>query len=242
VTDEPRWEEDDSATFIRYGELFVPQRDEQLQALLALVPAEPDEEFAAVDLGSGPGAVSLALLDAFPQCRVAAIDLSPLMLSTLRERAGGRANRVTCIEGDIAGEAWTNAVEAPVRVIVSSLAIHHLDGPGKQRLYSRLGGMLEPEGALLILDIVEPINAQAARAYAEEWDRAVASAAESWDVEDALTVFRGGWNHFATTDLEFDKPSLLRDNLRWLDEAGFVAVDCFRLNAGHALFGGLRRA
>jgi tRNA (cmo5U34)-methyltransferase len=240
MNDEPRWEDDDSATFIRFADLFVPQRAEQLQALLTLVPAEPDEAFAAIDLGSGPGALSLALLDAFPHCRVTAVDLSPLMLNTLRERAAGHAERLTLIEGDIATDTWADAIQTPVRLVVSSLAIHHLDGPEKQRLYARLGEMLEPGGALLILDIVEPVNARAARAYAEEWDRAVTSAAESAGESDALGVFRDGWNHFATPDLEFDKPSPLRDNLRWLDEAGFVGVDCFRLNAGHALFGGYR--
>ena len=45
------------------------------------------------------------------------------------------------------------------------------------------------------------------------------------------------WNYFRYDD-PFDKPSPLFDQLQWLASAGFSDVDCFWMNAGHALYGG----
>ena len=37
-----------------------------------------------------------------------------------------------------------------------------------------------------------------------------------------------------------DKPSTLLEQLRWLEAAGFAAVDVFWMEAGHAIFGGVK--
>jgi hypothetical protein len=37
---------------------------------------------------------------------------------------------------------------------------------------------------------------------------------------------------------ELDQPSRLADQLIWLREGGFRTVDCFWMQAGHAIFGG----
>ena len=49
------------------------------------------------------------------------------------------------------------------------------------------------------------------------------------------------WNHFRFPD-EGDHPSALFHQLVWLRHAGFAAVDCFWLLAGHAVFGGFKQA
>ena len=37
---------------------------------------------------------------------------------------------------------------------------------------------------------------------------------------------------------DIDKPSPLLTQLKWLEQAGFKAVDVFWMQAGHAIFGG----
>ncbi len=44
----------------------------------------------------------------------------------------------------------------PVGVFLSSLVLHHLDGSGKRELFTRLFSCLEPGGALLFADVMEP--------------------------------------------------------------------------------------
>jgi hypothetical protein len=37
---------------------------------------------------------------------------------------------------------------------------------------------------------------------------------------------------------DIDRPSRLFDQLKWLERAGFVDVDVYWMQAGHAIFGG----
>ena len=52
------------------------------------------------------------------------------------------------------------------------------------------------------------------------------------------------WNYFLydynSTETS-DHPSCLSDQLVWLREAGFSVVDCFWMQAGHAVYGGYKK-
>lgn len=138
---------------------------------------------------------------------------------------------------------WRSALPAPLRCVVSSLAIHHVPGPEKRRPFADLADRLEPGGALLVADLVEPATPRVARIFASQWDDAVRerSRRRFGDVR-ALTGFANDrWNHYR---LELpdpvDQPSRLVDQLDWLREAGLPTVDCFWMHAGHAIYGGYR--
>lgn len=233
------WEEDDSRYFIEYGEIFTPSRREQMTAVASLVPATHDEEFLAVDMACGAGLMSRALLARFPRCRVVALDGSRAMLDAAGNNLAAFADRVELRLFDLRDRSWLDDLAPAVRCFVSSLAIHHLDGPEKRRFFRDLAGRLESGGALLIADIVEPVNEWARRFYGDAWDEAVRE--QSMRLTGALDAhqrFRDGWNHYVTPDADFDKPSGLFEQLRWLRDAGFGQVDCFWLRAGHAIYGG----
>jgi hypothetical protein len=122
----PQWEESDSARFIRYGAVFTPSRDEQLAMLVALTPAEVDEPFTAVDLGCGAGPLTMALLAAFPKCRVIAMDGSDLMLQTVRERCGEANNRLNPVRGDLR----SRVASKPSRLCATDCVIAGNPSPG----------------------------------------------------------------------------------------------------------------
>jgi tRNA (cmo5U34)-methyltransferase len=130
-----------------------------------------------------------------------------------------------------------------VRSFVSSLAIHHLDGLEKRDLFAALLEKLEPGGALLIADLVEPANERTRALHGTTYDAIVRD--QSIAFTRSLDAYRRfheeHWNYFATPDVEFDKPSRLFDQLGWMRDAGFADVDCFWLNAGHAVYGGLKK-
>jgi SAM-dependent methyltransferase len=134
---------------------------------------------------------------------------------------------------------WLEHLPADLRCFVSSLAIHHLDGPEKQQLFRDLRHRLPPGGVLLIADLVEPVNDWARSAYARAWDEAVRErSVRLVGTLEPYERFRDGWNHYVTPDVDFDKPSGLFEQLKWLEAAGFSRVDCFWLRAGHAIYGG----
>ena len=70
-------------------------------AILAAAPAGP---FAALDIGCGAGATSLAIADARPDARITGVDISPALIAVARERAADRTN-LTFVAGDAVTEA-----------------------------------------------------------------------------------------------------------------------------------------
>ena len=71
------WEEEDSRLFLKYGHIFVPERERLARAFIDLIPADQDEAFRVVELGVGGGWLSEAILDHFPRAEVIALDGSP---------------------------------------------------------------------------------------------------------------------------------------------------------------------
>ena len=241
MTESRHWAEGDSRQFIELSDLIVPSRAEQFRLICDLVPAEPDEWFLGVDIACGGGELSHAILERFPQAQMTLLDGSNEMLTRAAENLAEFALQIDLRQFELVDDDWLDELPRRHRVIVSSLAIHHLDDAGKERLYRRLYDHLVPGGALLIVDIVHHPNEQVGQAWANEWDRDVReqALARTGDLS-AYERFQDGWNHFRAPDYDIDKPSRLVDQLRWLEASGFEAVDCYWLRAGHALFGGYK--
>jgi tRNA (cmo5U34)-methyltransferase len=244
TTTENQWSEENSREFLHFADIVFPHRQEQNAVLTALIPANQNEPFVAVDLGCGAGPLSRAILARFPECSVVGLDGSPLMLKQAESGLADFAGRFAARSFDLFQSDWLDTLPDRVRCFVSSLAIHHLDGPGKQRLFTRLAERLEPGGAILIQDLIEPttergwqINARMWDAYAKEQSVRMTGSLDYYD-----TFVNEGWNHFATPDLEFDLPSGLFEQLRWLEEAGLSGADCFWLWYGHAIYGAFKPA
>jgi tRNA (cmo5U34)-methyltransferase len=240
---QPGWDETDSHAFIDHGRFFVPEREEQTAAVLDLIPDPGDG--LLVDLCCGEGLLSRALLERFPRARVLAMDLSPAMLAQARATCAAYEGRFDTRPFDLADRSWRfrDQFPEPVRAFVSSLAIHHLDGPAKRRLFQDLAAALAPGGALVIADLVLPATPAAHALAAKAWDDAVRR--RSLELSGGLgpyEKFRGErWNLWADPEPDpIDQPSPLLDQLRWLEEAGLAGVDVCWMKAGHAVFGGVR--
>jgi len=239
---QPGWDETDSREFIDVGRFFVPDREEQIAAILAMIP-EPGDGLL-VDLCCGEGLLSRALLERFRRARVLALDLSPAMLEQARAACAEFAERFETRLFDLADRSWRSFAE-PVRAFASSLAVHHLDGEGKRRLFRDLAAALAPEGVLVIADLVLPATPAAQELAAKTWDEAVQRRALelAGDLRPYEKFREERWNFYADPEPDpIDQPSLLLDQLRWLEEAGLAGVDVFWMKAGHAVFGGVRES
>jgi tRNA (cmo5U34)-methyltransferase len=194
-----------------------------------------------VDIACGEGKLSQAILERYPQSQMTLLDGSEMMLTRAAENLAEYAYQIDLREFDLFATDWLEELPRRHRVITSSLALHHLDDEGKRSLYSRLFDHLESGGALLIADLVQEPNRQVAQGWANEWDRVVHDLSlERTGALDLYERFLDGWNHYRTPDVDFDKPSRLVDQLKWLQEIGFTGVDCYWLRAGHAVYGGYK--
>lgn len=231
------WSEDSSQYFIDYAAYFVPDRAAQFDTICQLIPAQPDA-FHVVELCCGEGLLAHAILERFPSSQFHGYDGSSTMLEKACAVLRPFSERVTLHEFDLAAADW-RSFSWPVQAVVSSLAIHHLDGKQKRELYRDLYGLIDPGGALIIADLIQPVQLLGAQAAARAWDEAVRQAALARDGnEAAFEAFqRDRWNIFHYPD-PMDKPSGLYEQLRWLEAAGFSVVDVYWLKAGHAIYGG----
>jgi tRNA (cmo5U34)-methyltransferase len=240
-----QWSEDTSNLFLDVAELFVPAREEQTSTLLQLIPANAAEEFTVVELASGEGKLAEAILEHFPRAHYLALDGSEAMREHFQQRLARFANRLEVRPFELSKQAWRAELPAQVRCVLSSLCVHHLDGPGKRRLFRDMLKHLEPGGALLLADLVLPPNQRVADFFAQQYDEIVRAQSRVMrgDLSGYEEFEKHQWNYFrydyGKPDL-YDQPSPLNEQLRWLEEVRFGVVDCFWMRAGHAIYGGYK--
>ena len=237
VPEESTWDEDDSRHFIDYGAYFVPEREIQVDTICSVIPApKPGSRF--VEICSGEGLLAVALAQRFPGVFIHALDGSETMLTSTATRldAAGAAHETSRIE--IADTAWRQ-FDTPIHAFVSSLAIHHLDGPGKARLHKDLSDALAPGGALVVCDLVEARTPETLALWERHWDEGVQTRALELDGDTRMLDFfrKDGWNYYTDPQADpGDQPSTLYEQLNWMSEAGLVGADVHWLKAGHAVF------
>jgi tRNA (cmo5U34)-methyltransferase len=235
------WTENDSQTYREIADVAVPRRQEMVATLVSTVPFTADEPVKILELGSGDGRIAEALLTVFPRATLTALDGSDVMRRETTRRLALFGERARVAAFDVAALDWWDRMFG-VDLIVSSLCLHHLNDAKQQYLYKAAADRLSPRGALLIADLVDPQHPAARRLAADQWDAQAKQQADALGAPELFQRFvEARWNHFRFPD-PADQPSALFHQLVWLRHAGFAAVDCFWLNAGHAVFGGFKQA
>jgi tRNA (cmo5U34)-methyltransferase len=125
----------------RTARASMPAYTELHRTLVRGVPFLPTRAFRVLELGVGTGALTSALLGTFPHATVVGLDVSPKMIAAARRRLHAFRDRVELFAGRLE-ESW----EGRYDVIVSALAIHHLEDREKWRLFRRVFRSLEHGG------------------------------------------------------------------------------------------------
>ena len=241
ATGESLWSESDSQHFIDVGEIHTPNRDEIQKTILDLIPAESDEAFTTIELGVGDGWLSAALLHRFPRAHVLGLDGSLTMLRETGTRLQQFGDRYELRQFRLEDMAWMDELTVQPRCFVSSLVIHHLDGPLKEQLYRRMYSSLDDRGAVIIADIVAPTSECERRYMAKWWNAEVERQSRemrgSLDVYQRFVSDQSNWFEYPDP---MDMPSSVPEHLRWLGDCGFQGVDVFWARAGHAVYGGFK--
>ena len=92
------------------------------------------------------------------------------MRQHMSERLTQFRDRLEIRQFELAQQDWRANLPSPLRCIVSSLSIHHLFDDEKQQLFRELADHLEPNGALLVADIIKPATQQIADLFAQQYD------------------------------------------------------------------------
>jgi SAM-dependent methyltransferase len=124
--------------------LLKPLYRRVAEEVAALAPA------TVLDVGTGPGALAVAIARRCGSCSVIAVDLAPEMLATAQRRArdAGITDR---LDFRVADAAALPLPDASVDVAVSTLSLHHWrDVPAILRELHRV---VRPGGRVLIYDL-----------------------------------------------------------------------------------------
>jgi tRNA (cmo5U34)-methyltransferase len=161
-----------------------------------------------LDLGAGTGLLAGAVAQAHPAAQLTLLDGAAAMLAQARARLGDGAGYVVADLGDALPEGRWDAV-------VSALAIHHLDDPGKRALFARVRAALAAGGVFVNAEQVAGESPWLDAVYVERHERA-ARALGATDTEWTAAAQR----------MSHDRCATVEDQLAWLREAGFADAGC----------------
>jgi tRNA (cmo5U34)-methyltransferase len=202
---------------------LIPRYHEQHDLILQLIPFETNAHIKVLDLGAGTGILSALILQAFPQANVLAFDIAEKMLKVCQTNLSAYQERLTLQQGNFAEDDFGNGYD----LVVSGLAIHHLDSAGKQTLFKKLFQSMNSGGILLIRDIVTAATPRLTEQYEQLWRQYMKA-----NREDDAAWFQ--------KYLEEDIPSSVEEQTRWLSEAGFADTACHWRHLNFAIFGGVK--
>lgn len=205
---------------------IVPQYREQGELILEVLPFDAESAIHVLDLGCGTGALSYLALAAFPAATLVACDLSENMLAICRRRLDRFAPRATFRQADF-GSCDLGA--ETFDLVLSGLAIHHLDGAGTRALYRRIHRALRPGGMFVNRELVLGATPAWTKRYEHLWRAHAALSGENDQ----------GWFQQYVDE---DQPASVDDHLAWLGDAGFIEVACHFRRLNFAVFGASKAA
>jgi cyclopropane fatty-acyl-phospholipid synthase-like methyltransferase len=161
-----------------------------------LLDALPQRVERLIDLGTGDGRLIGLIRERHRRAVAIGIDFSEPMLQRAKQRFANDP-LVEILDHDLSQPL---PKQTPVDVIVSALAIHHLQHERKRSLFSEIHSLLMPRGVFVNLDLVVSASPQQHEHFREAIGR--------------------------RQDDPADRLAGLCEQLYWLKDAGFIEVDC----------------
>jgi SAM-dependent methyltransferase len=138
----------DPATYVAMVRA-IPGYEALQRAVVAA--AEPVEARRILDLGTGTGETAVRVLAGRGPVELVGIDESAPMLDAAAARLGPSARlEVRRLEDPLPGGAFD--------LVVSALAVHHLEAQAKRDLFERVRQALGPGGRFVLGDLVVPAH------------------------------------------------------------------------------------
>ncbi len=189
----------DPATYLDLMRAEVPAYG-RLHA--AVVAASEGMAVASVlDLGTGTGETLAAVLERHAGASAVGIDNNEEMLEAARRRLDGLG--VDLRVAELCGPLPAG----PFDLVVSALAVHHLEGADKAALFARVSGVLRPGGRFVLGDVVIPVDpADAVTPVTDGYDRPSTLADQLQWLAEAGFAAEAVWSERDLVVLRADRP------------------------------------
>jgi tRNA (cmo5U34)-methyltransferase len=186
-----------------------------------------------LDLGSGDGVLTDALLQSDDTLSATLVDGSEEMLKKAGDRLKDRGN-VRFVKASFQDVVGGASVRETFDFVVSSMAIHHLDMTGKRDLFDWIYSHLQNGGYFLNIDVVLAPNDDLDTWYMALWQEWIAEKKASVGItgdlyDDTMRRYK---------DNSDNKPDTLETQLDALKKIGFKDADCYYKYGIFTIYGG----
>lgn len=176
-----------------------------------------------LDLGAGTGLMSAFFHTKYPEASYTLVDVSENMLNKARERFSEHSNFLFLQEDFSALQLPPESFD----LVISSLAIHHLNDEMKQLLFGKIHLFLKKDGWFINADQVLGTDAISEKIYTTYWKNYVLQN-ENLNEEAKNAAFER---------IKLDKMATLSEQLNWLKQKGFQSPNCYYQYYNFVVFG-----
>ena len=205
---------------------IIPYYDQMITALIDSVQFDTSESIRIIDLGCGTGTVAKRLGDKFPNSTIVCLDIASKMIDIAKYKLNNRKNTEF-----IVGDFSTIDFKEPFDVVVSSLALHHIQADDeKKEFYTKIYNILTKSGQFLNADVVLASTDYQQKINMNRWIDYMNKSVPMEEIQQR-------WIPAHKTE---DRPSKLIDQLKWMDEIGFKTVDVIWKYYNFSVYGGVK--
>ncbi|NOY86653.1 MAG: class I SAM-dependent methyltransferase [Deltaproteobacteria bacterium] len=227
-----------SREYLDHAEAYLPFRGVMIDLMRShcLHFIKGQGKVRLLDLGCGDGIITHAVSAGIQDLEATLVDGSRDMLDLASERFSGREG-FSFLKASFQELGSGDLLQFHFDLVVSSLAIHHLDAAEKESLYRNIFGWLRGGGHFINLDSILGPSAELEDWYMvlwKEWiDQRRAEGKTDRDYSDIIRRYKENPDN---------RPDPLFSQMAALKKTGFEQVDCYYKYGAFAVFGGRKPA
>jgi tRNA (cmo5U34)-methyltransferase len=224
--------------YLDKADIYIVERRKMFWFVSSLVShfRHDKQNIKLLEMGCGDGTLTEELLKTNKGMSATLLDGGEGMIQKAKERLKGYQNTAfiqatfqDLLDGKVKLETYD--------FIVSSMAIHHLEMDGKASLFRLIASRLKQGGHFVDVDVILPQSEELERWYFAIWKDWINNMMNQYNIQDEVPedVIRR-----YKDPSSMNNPDTLGNQLRALETAGFVNVDCYFKNGIFVVFGGVR--
>jgi len=203
---------------------LIPHYNEMIEALVMAIPFEKDKEIKVIDLGCGTGTIAHKVKTIFPNSYISCLDIAENMIKMAKTKID--ENNEFFIN-----DFYQFNFDKKYDVIISSLALHHLENnEDKKMFYRKIYNVLTDGGVFYNADVVLGSNSHLQDLYIAKWKEFMGKNVTLEEIE----------NKWIVKYKAEDRPTSLINHINWLEEIGFKNIDVVWKYYNYCVYGGYK--
>ncbi|MBN1183206.1 MAG: class I SAM-dependent methyltransferase [Bacteroidales bacterium] len=205
---------------------LIPYYNQMVQALVDTIYFDKDLPIRVIDLGCGTGTIAKTISDKFPNSKIVCLDIASNMIDIAKHKLSLHKD-TNFILGDFSQMDFNEKFD----VVVSSLALHHLENDNdKIKFYTKIYDILVESGQFVNADVVLASTDYHQILNINRWIEYIN---KTLPMDEIL-------NKWIPSHKSEDNPAKLIDQLKWLEMIGFKSVDVIWKYYNFSVYGGIK--